>query len=92
MKKETHIDQLLYLGINIKGDLLRNLPTERLIEMSILKGEGRIGYKGALMVDTGRFTGRSPKDKYFVEENSSKNNIWWGDVNQKISEEIFKIL
>ena len=92
MKKETHIDQLLYLGINIKGDLLRNLPVERLIEMSILKGEGRIGHKGALMVDTGRFTGRSPKDKYFVEENSSKNNIWWGDVNQKISEEIFNIL
>ena len=41
------------------------------------------------MVDTGKYTGRSPKDKYIVDEDSSNNNIWWGDVNQKISEEIF---
>ena len=43
------------------------------MEESIIKGEGKIGLNGALMVDTGKFTGRSPKDKYFVEENYSKD-------------------
>ena len=41
------------------------------------------------MVDTGLFTGRSPLDKYIVEEATSSENIWWGDVNRKISSEIF---
>jgi len=41
------------------------------------------------MVDTGRYTGRSPKDKYFVDEESSNKNLWWGPVNAKIDESIF---
>ena len=47
--------------------------------------------RGAAMVDTGIYTGRSPKDKYIVDESSSNKKVWWGDVNQKISEEIFDI-
>ena len=41
------------------------------------------------MIDTGEFTGRSPKDKYFVEEDFSKNNLWWGPVNKKIDINIY---
>ena len=41
------------------------------------------------MVDTGIYTGRSPKDKYFVVEDMSKDNLWWGTVNQKIDSSIF---
>ena len=82
-------DQLLKLGLNIPGNLHRNLSVQKLMEESIKKGEGKIGHNGALMVDTGAYTGRSPKDKYFVMEDSSKDNIWWGEVNQEISEEIF---
>ena len=44
------------------------------------------------MVDTGIYTGRSPKDKYIVEEESSNGKIWWGDVNKKISNDIFEKL
>ncbi|MAQ43057.1 MAG: phosphoenolpyruvate carboxykinase (ATP), partial [Candidatus Marinimicrobia bacterium] len=40
-------------------------------------------------VDTGIYTGRSPKDKYFVEEDMSKKHLWWGEVNQKIEADIF---
>jgi phosphoenolpyruvate carboxykinase (ATP) len=40
-------------------------------------------------VDTGRFTGRSPKDKFVVEEPGSENRIWWGAVNQPLSEDHF---
>ena len=44
---------------------------------------------GALCAETGKYTGRSPKDKYIVEEASSKDKIDWGKVNQPISAEIF---
>jgi len=80
------------LGINTEGGLLRNPPVEKLIEECILNGEVQIGMNGATMVDTGAYTGRSPKDKYFVEEDSSKNNIWWGPVNRPIDELIFNEL
>ncbi|MAJ44069.1 MAG: phosphoenolpyruvate carboxykinase (ATP) [Candidatus Marinimicrobia bacterium] len=85
-------NQLSKLGIKISGNLYRNLSVQKLMEESIKKGEGKIGHNGALMVDTGLYTGRSPKDKYFVVEETSKENIWWGEVNQKISEDIFNEL
>ena len=44
---------------------------------------------GSLVVDTGVFTGRSPKDKFLVEEPSSSGRIWWGEVNQPLSEAHF---
>ena len=44
---------------------------------------------GATIVDTGAYTGRSPKDKYFVEEPSSVDNLWWGPVNRPVDEAIF---
>ena len=81
--------QLLEIGLSIAGILKRNLPVQKLIEDSIKANEGVLGQNGALMVDTGKYTGRSPKDKYIVEENSSSHNLWWGEVNQKTSEEVF---
>eukprot|EP00633_Aureoumbra_lagunensis_P002450 CAMPEP_0197286724 /NCGR_PEP_ID=MMETSP0890-20130614/2326_1 /TAXON_ID=44058 ORGANISM="Aureoumbra lagunensis, Strain CCMP1510" /NCGR_SAMPLE_ID=MMETSP0890 /ASSEMBLY_ACC=CAM_ASM_000533 /LENGTH=590 /DNA_ID=CAMNT_0042755387 /DNA_START=51 /DNA_END=1823 /DNA_ORIENTATION=+ len=48
--------------------------------------------QGAVAVDTGIFTGRSPKDKYFVDESSSRHNIWWGEVNKAVPESIFNKL
>ena len=89
MSNQLVESQLLKLGLDIPGKLHRNLPVQRLMEESILKGEGEIGHNGALMVDTGKYTGRSPKDKYFVVEPSSKDELWWGEVNQEISEDIF---
>ena len=77
------------LGINELSNVYRNLPLERLIEDEISNKEGKIGMKGAIMVDTGKYTGRSPDDKYFVDEVSTSENIWWGPVNRKISEDIF---
>ena len=87
-KNDCMID-LDYLGITLDGDIHRNLSMERLVEEGLLNGETKVAMNGAAMVDTGIYTGRSPKDKYFVVENTSKNNIWWGEVNQKIDTEIF---
>ena len=78
-----------YLGLHIKGKICRNLSIEKLIQEGLLNKETKMSMNGAVMVDTGIYTGRSPKDKYIVEEDSTKDNIWWGDVNQKLDEEIF---
>ncbi len=80
------------LGIDRKKNIKRNLPVERLIEEIIINGEGVIGLEGAVMVDTGTYTGRSPNDKYFVDEPSSNEKLWWGPVNKKIKKEIFNEL
>ena len=85
------------IGIDLLGidkDLIfhRNLGVEDLVKDIIQNGEGVKGLNGSTMIDTGIYTGRSPKDKYIVNESSSNKEIWWGDVNRKISEEHFKIL
>ena len=77
------------IGLTGVGRIERNLPMESLVEDSILHKQGKLGMRGTVMVDTGRYTGRSPKDKYFVDEPSSTDKIWWGPVNQPISEAIF---
>ena len=77
--------------LNIKNVHV-NLSIEIIAEHIIQNGEGVIGQNGALMVDTGIFTGRSPQDKYFVEEETSNDNLWWGPVNKKIDESVFDML
>ncbi|MEL6149891.1 MAG: phosphoenolpyruvate carboxykinase (ATP) [Chloroflexota bacterium] len=66
-----------------------NLNPPEIIEFAIKLGEGHQTNDGALRILTGQFTGRSPKDKYFVEEPSSKDKIWWGEINQPTSQELF---
>ena len=83
---------LLSLGINDLKNIKRNLPVEMLVEEIVKNGEGVIGKNGAAMVDTGTYTGRSPNDKYFVNEPSSNKKLWWGPVNTKVDEEIFNEL
>jgi len=83
---ELGLDQL---GLIDLKNVYRNLSIPELVDDIVINGEGLIGMRGAAMVDTGIYTGRSPKDKYIVDEPSSNGNIWWGSVNQKISENIF---
>ncbi len=84
--KELELDSL---GLNQVDKVHRNLSIESLIEETVKNGEGIIGPRGATIVDTGKFTGRSPKDKYIVDEPSSSDKVWWGSVNKKIDEAIF---
>jgi len=80
------------IGIENQKKICRNLSVESLVDDIINNKEGVLGPNGSVMVDTGVYTGRSPKDKYIVEESSSKDKIWWGDVNKKISNDTFDIL
>ena len=77
------------LGITGVEKVHRNLSVERLIEETVINGEGAVGPRGATIVDTGKYTGRSPKDKYIVDEPTSTDNLWWGPVNRKVDEVIF---
>jgi phosphoenolpyruvate carboxykinase (ATP) len=76
-------------GIDASGRIYRNPTTALLYEHALARGDGRIGEGGPLVVDTGKHTGRSPKDKFVVREGSSADRIWWGDVNQEISDDHF---
>ncbi len=85
-------DDLAILGIKNAATIYHNLPAVTLIEHAIQKLEGRLAANGALVVRTGKFTGRSPKDKYIVREPSSESAIWWGSVNQPLTEDSFDSL
>ena len=63
-------------NLNIKNsNYIRNAPADVLIDNAVNSNEGVIGHNGALMVDTGEFSGRIPQDKFIVEEDSSSHNI-----------------
>ena len=75
------------LGLKNIGTVYRNLPIAELNEMAVARGEGYLATNGALVVHTGKFSGRSPKDKFTVDQDPSNKKIWWGPINQKISTE-----
>lgn len=74
------------------NNILVQLSVPQLMEKIINNKEGLLTDKGAISVTTGKYTGRSPKDKYIVQENSVLNKIDWGSVNQPISKKVFNRL
>ena len=77
-------------GLDPEGRVYWNPTTSLLYTHALVREEGRLAEGGPLVVDTGRHTGRSAKDKFFVREPESEDRIDWGDVNQPISEERFE--
>ncbi|AZQ65726.1 phosphoenolpyruvate carboxykinase [Silicimonas algicola] len=75
-------------GITGLGEVHYNLLEPALVEQAILHGEGTLGKGGALLVTTGKFTGRSPKDKHIVRTPSVEDHIWW-DNNAPMEPEAF---
>ncbi len=76
-------------GLSKVNNIYWNLNAAELVEHAVSIKEGKLSQNGSLVVQTGVFTGRSPKDKYFVNEPSSFKDIWWGSVNQQLSENSF---
>jgi phosphoenolpyruvate carboxykinase (ATP) len=75
-----------------KGELHRNLPAGALVEEAIRRGEGRLAANGALAAETGERTGRSPNDKFTVQDALTRDKVAWGPVNQPFEPERFEAL
>lgn len=76
-------------GIVNPGEVRWNLPTSTLYEEAIRRREGWLAHLGPLVVRTGHHTGRSPRDKYIVQEDGLADRIWWGSVNRPLAEAAF---
>ena len=74
---------LASLGLGNVAAAHWNLSPSELAEITVSKGLGVLNDTGALCVDTGEFTGRSPKDKFIVNDSTTENSVWWGDINIK---------
>jgi len=79
-------------GIERPGNVFSNLSSSHLIEHALKREEGILAGTGALVTRTGKRTGRSPKDRYFVSHGKSKDLIDWGPVNQGFEPEAFDAL
>ncbi|MFT4959061.1 MAG: phosphoenolpyruvate carboxykinase (ATP) [Paracoccaceae bacterium] len=83
--------QLSDQGINGLGNVYYNLLEPALMQQALVRGEGTLGKGGTLLVTTGKFTGRSPKDKHVVMTDSVADTIWW-ENNAEMSPEGFDVL
>lgn len=80
------------IGLKNLGNQFWNLSPAELVEDTILNGLGELTDTGALAIETGEFTGRSPKDRFVVCDEKTENAVWWGDVNIKFTPEKFDAL
>ena len=78
------------LGIIAPKAVYRNLTPAQLVEHALARGEGKLANTGALVVTTGKYTGRSPNDRFVVDTPAIHDDIDWGKVNVPISPEKFE--
>src|SRR5690606_21036359 len=76
-------------GLSLReAEVVKDPSTAQLYEHAMRRDEGLLAASGALAVDTGVYTGRSPKDKFIVD-NSGAEGVDWGDINQPMEQEAF---
>ena len=78
------------IGINGSKNVYWNLTPGELYEEAVQRREGLIVEDGPLLVHTGKYTGRSPNDKFIIQEPGSLDKVWWGNVNHPLDDEKFK--
>ncbi|WP_446698106.1 phosphoenolpyruvate carboxykinase [Aurantiacibacter sp. D1-12] len=78
-------------GISTSATIHANLDSSALVEHALANGEGRLAKDGPLVVETGKHTGRSAKDKFIVRDAETENTVWW-DNNASMSPEHFAAL
>ena len=85
------LSQLENFGITTKS-IHRNLAPEKLVEISTQKNEGIVTSSGSLSVKTGKYTGRSPQDRYIIYDDETHETVDWGNVNRQFPSEKFNQL
>jgi phosphoenolpyruvate carboxykinase (ATP) len=81
--------QLAELGLAGNGAVHRNLPPAELIARSLARSEGILAANGALVVKTGEPSGRSPADRFIVQDDDAADLVDWGDVNKPCQPALF---
>jgi len=84
--------QLASLGLKGENTIHYQLSPEELVQDALRLGEGELNDTGALVINTGEFTGRSPKDKFTVKDETTAETVNWNDFNQPIEERYFEII
>lgn len=84
--------KLIKLGLTHSDNIHYQLGPEELAAQTVARGQGVYNNTGALCINTGKFTGRCPKDKFIVEDHLTKDTVHWNDFNQPIDEKYFHIL
>lgn len=79
-------------GLTNAGCVHDNLSPARLTELAVLRQEGAFTDSGAFVASTGKCTGRSPQDRFVVEEATTRDQIWWGPVNRPMEPAVFERL
>ena len=85
-------EEIESLGIVAPKAVYRNLVPAKLVEFALARGEGTLSESGALVVTTGKYTGRSPDDRYVVDAPAIHDDIDWGKINVPISEEKYEAI
>jgi len=80
------------IGLENLGNVFWNLSPAELVEDTVLSGEGILTDTGAIAIETGEFTGRSPKDRFIVCDDLTEDTVWWGDINKKFDSKKFDAL
>jgi phosphoenolpyruvate carboxykinase (ATP) len=91
-KRGNNADLNETIGLTNLGNQFWNLSPSELIEDTIISGQGVLTDTGAIAIETGEFTGRSPKDRFIVCDEKTENAVWWGDINLKFTAEKFDAL
>ena len=86
------VHKLLKIGLTATNNIHYQLTPEELIQDSLRTGEGQLNDTGALVIRTGEFTGRSPKDKFTVRDETTRDTIDWNDFNLPLDEKYFDII
>jgi phosphoenolpyruvate carboxykinase (ATP) len=89
IERTTSRHGLEHHGLRPRHQVFWNLTAPKLYEHALQRQEGVLSDRGALSVSTGEYTGRSPKDKFIVDEPGCHGHIWWGNVNQPFDPERF---
>jgi phosphoenolpyruvate carboxykinase (ATP) len=93
MKNSTNkVPDLAYLNLDHAKTIFYQLTPAQLVEAALKRNEGTLADTGALAIDTGEFTGRSPKDRFIVEDDITRDPVWWGDINIRFETEKFDAL
>src|SRR5688572_21550865 len=76
-------------GIDTSAQLHWNLTTAPLVEHAVARGEGQLSKDGALVVRTGKHTGRSAQDRFIVRNGASEGSVWWSKTNRPLAADAF---